>query len=226
MAAAVLVPTWERASASGEAAAPSLAAVQVVSDAGEMRGTAALVRLEETQGGVTLYFLTSARLFRGPDGSHQRISTSVTLRLGPTLTLDVKRNDVLSEVGGLADLAILRATATDVAPFHPTPVVYGAPPVGAVFLLSGIDEAGVARTVSEHVRFESTLLVVGDGGAPSLVDCLGAPAVTADGVFGVLRECDPHRSPVISLLTLARPFLERHLAPITPSVTVPRLERR
>jgi hypothetical protein len=221
LVAAAMVPTVGRASANGEPPAPSLAAVRVVSDAGEMHGTAVLIRREDTRDSATLYFLTSARLFRGPDGNYQRVSKSVTLRIDKTLELDVNCNDVFADGSGLVDVAILRATAPGAVALQPTPLVYGPPPVGAAFLLSGIDEAGGTTTVSEHVRFESTLLVLGDRDAPSFVDCLGTPAVTAGGVFGIVRECDAHRAPVISLLTMARSFLERHLPSSRAIMTVP-----
>ena len=215
VAAAALVLTAERAAATDEVPVPSVAGVLVVSDAGEMRGTAVLIRREENQGWITLYFLTSARLLRGPDGNYQRVSKAVTLRLDETRSLDVKCNDVIADGSGLVDLAILRATTRDAGGLHPTPLAYSPPPAGAAFLLAGIGEAGKALTVSEHVRFESTLLVVGDRDATPLADCVGAPAVTADGVFGIVRECEAHRSPVVSVLTMARSFLERHIAPRT-----------
>ena len=36
----------------------------------------------------------------------------------------------------------------------------------------------------------------------------GAPAISADGVFGVVRECEVKCCPVISLLSVARRFIE------------------
>lgn len=211
MVAAALAPAAGRAPASDERTTPSVAAVRIESDAGETRGTAVLIHREDAQGGTTLYFLTSARLFRGPDGNYRRISKSVTLKLDATRSLAVKANDVFSEGSGFVDVAILRATTTDRSALRPTPVVYDPPPVGAEFVLSGLDETGSARTMVEHVRFESTLLVVGDRDATPLADCVGTPAVTAEGVFGIVRECSEHRSPVISLLAMASSFLERHI---------------
>jgi hypothetical protein len=210
-AATMLSSALEPTPANDEATAPSVAAVQVVSDAGEVRGTAVLVGRDDTQGSATLYFLTSARLFRGPDGACQRISKSITVRLDETRSLHVKRNDVFSEGGGLVDVAILRATTTDARGLRPTSLVYDPPPVGGVFLLSGIGESRTAKTIPERVRFESTLLAVGDHDAATLIDCAGAPAFTADGVFGIVRECGAGRSPIISLLVMARAFLERHV---------------
>jgi hypothetical protein len=118
---------------------------------------------------------------------------------------------VLVAGGGLMDLAILRVTTTRAGLLLPKPVVYEPPSAGAVFLLSGVGETGVVKTVAEHVRFESTLLVVGDRDASGVSGCLGAPAISPEGVFGIVHECEPNRPPVITLVSMARPFLGRLL---------------
>lgn len=219
MVLAMLVPALERASAIDEATTRSVVAVRVVSDAGEVRGTAVLIGREGVQDGATLSFLTSARLFRGPDGDRQRISNTIELRLDGTRTLDVKPDDVSCAGNGFVDVAILRVTVTDIPSLRPSPLIYESPSVGAVFLLSGIDESGHARTVAEHVRFKSTLLVVGDQDASPLADCVGAPAIAPGGVFGMVRECKAHRPPVISLLSIAHVFLDRCVPRQTTEVT-------
>ena len=66
-------------------------------------------------------------------------------------------------------------------------------------------------TVEEHIRFESTRQVFGSRDASGLLGCVGAPAMSADGVFGVVRECEVKCCPVISLLSVARRFIERHV---------------
>jgi len=222
LATALVSPVERRATAADEATVPCVAAVQVVSEAGEMRGTAVLIRRDDTQGVTTFYFLTSARLFRGPDGDHQRISKSIILKLDETRSLDVRRNDALSDGTGFVDVTILRASTTDAPALYPTPIALNPPPVGTEFLLAGVDHTGGATTVSQRVRFESTLLVVGDRETSPMADCVGAPAVTANGVFGIVRECGSHRSPAISLLAMARSFLERYV----PRQTTQFVERR
>ena len=60
------------------------------------------------------------------------------------------------------DLAILRGTAANTEPVQPMTIVYDPPAVGSAFLLSGVDEGDAVQSVPEHVRFESTLFVIGD----------------------------------------------------------------
>jgi hypothetical protein len=220
--ATALVSPLERVIAIDQATIPCVAAVQVVSDAGEVRGTAVLIRRDDIQDVTTFYFLTSARLFRGPDGDYQRISKSIILKLDESRSVNVRHNDVLSDGRGFVDVTILRASTTDAPALYPTPIGFNPPPVGIEFLLAGIDRAGTATTVSQRVHFESTLLVVGDRSTSPLAGCVGAPAVTANGVFGIVRECGADRSPVISLLAMARSFLERYV----PLQTTQVVERR
>lgn len=226
MALTVLIPALTRASANDEAAAPSVVAVRVVSDAGEVHGAATLIRRDDVQDRATLYFLTSARLFRGPHGDRQHVSNIVELRLNETRTIEVKRGDVFS-TGDFLDVAVLRAVVSDPPALRPRLLVYDPPAIGDVFLLSGIGKAGDGRTIAEHVRFESTLLVVGDSDASELADCVGAPAIAPDGVFGIVRECEAHRPPVVSLLSMAHAFLDRYVPRQTTAArSTPQFERR
>jgi hypothetical protein len=55
------------------------------------------------------------------------------------------------------------------------------------------------------------LLLVGDRAAAELVTWIGAPAIAPGDVIGTVRECETGRPPVISLLSPARSFIERHL---------------
>jgi hypothetical protein len=109
------------------------------------------------------------------------------------------------------DVAIVRASGTRIPPLHPRPVQYNAPPVGAVFLISAVGETGSVKTVAQHVRFESTLLVMGDRSASDLPGCTGAPAIAPDGIFGVVRECESGLPPVVSLVSMAQSVLQRYL---------------
>jgi hypothetical protein len=206
-----------QAFAGDEKTAPSVFPVRVVSDAGEVHGTAVLIRLEERANDATLYFLTSSRLFRAADGERQLPAKAVQLRLGEQRTLDVKREDVLVAGAGFVDVAILRAITATTKFFVAKPVIYDPPSVGAVFLVSSPGESGGIRSVAEHVRFESHLLVVGDRDASAVGGCLGAPAISPEGVFGIVRECEPNRSPVISLLAMAQSFIEQYVPRQTTS---------
>jgi hypothetical protein len=66
--------------------------------------------------------------------------------------------------------------------------------------------------VTERIQFGATRLVVGDRSISHLPACLGAPALTSEGVFGIVVDCAPGRAPVVALATTVRRFVERHLA--------------
>ncbi len=208
-----------QASADDDATARSVFPVRVISAASDRHGSAVLIRREDHATDATLYFLTSSRLFH--ESGERRVPPRVVqVRLDDTRTLDVKREDVLFTGDAVVDLAIIRAITTDAEFLVPKPVVYEPPAVGAVFLLSGPDGSQGVTTVADHVRFESTLLVMGDRDASALVDCLGAPALSPEGVFGIVQECEPNRVAVISLLSMARPYIERYLPRVTTTQTV------
>jgi hypothetical protein len=195
----------------------SVVSLRIVTEAGETHGTAVLIGREDRSVDATLHFLTSARLFRGPDGERERPAKTVQLRVDAKRTVDVKREDVFLAGVGFVDLAVLRVTAVKDTTLRPTPVSYDPPIAGAVFIVSGMDDSGTVVSIAEHARFQSTLLLVGDRDASGVKNCVGAPALSPQGVFGVVRECEPNRPPVISLLSMAQPFLERHLPRQTTS---------
>jgi hypothetical protein len=137
--------------------------------------------------------------------------------LDPAQSLDIKPDDVVFTGSGVVDVAVLHVTTADVEFLRPALVVYAPPSVGAVFLVSSPDGDGAVQTIAQHVRFASTLLVIGDRALSGLTGCIGAPAISPDGVFGIVRECEPNRPPVISLLRIAQSFLERYVPRATTS---------
>ena len=218
-----MVVAQRQALTSAENTSPPVVALRVVTDAGDTHGAAVLIHRDDRAEEATLYFLTSARLFRAPDGERTGPAKAIQLRLRDTLTLDVKPEDVLFAGGGFVDLAMLRGTVANTEPFRPVTVVYDPPAVGAAFLLSGVGEGGAVQSVAQRIRFESTMLVVGDRDASRVSGCLGAAAISSQGVFGVVRECEPNRPPVISLLSMAQSWLDRCLArPTTVAAMTPR----
>jgi hypothetical protein len=206
---AIAVITPSPTLAGDDATTPSIVAVRIATDTGEVRGTAVLIHREDGGNGVVLHFLTSSRLFETPDGWRDTGSRAVHVRLDDGRVLDVNSKDVLV-ASGFVDVAILRVTTAHAA-MVPRPVIYEPPTVGTVFLISGHDQNDAQTNVVQHVRFESTLLAVGDRDASGLAGCVGAPAMSPDGVFGVVSECDSGRPPVIALLPMARPFINRYL---------------
>jgi len=199
---------------------PSVVTVRVVGDAGVVHGTAALIRRDDRDDDTILYFLTSAHLLRAADRG-QRLSDAIQLRLDETCTVEAKREDVLFAGNDFVDVAIVRVSGARIPSLHPRPLQYDAPPLGSVFLISAVDETGSVKTVSQHVGFESTLLVTGDRVAPDLAGCTGAPAIGPSGIFGVVRECEAGRPPVVSLLAMAQSVLQRYVPRLTSLVPPP-----
>jgi hypothetical protein len=156
-----------------------------------------------------LYFLTSARLFKTADGGRYPAERAVYLELEDERAI-VKPHDVLLPGGSIVDVAILRVAVPSTT-LVPSRVVYELPASRNAFVVSGYDPTGIPVTRAEGIRFKSTRLVVGDRDASDLPGCVGAPAVSPEGVFGVVSECEVNRCPVISLLPMARPFIERHV---------------
>jgi len=197
----------------------SVFALRIVRDAGEVRGTCVLIHREDRGNDVSLYFLTSSRLFKAPDGTRHPLERTIQLLLDEGRTLDVKREDVLVASGNFLDVTVFRVL-TPKATFRvltanttllPRPVVFDPPRAGSAFHVSGYDQTAAPVMVGEHIRFESTRQVLGDRDASGLIGCVGAPAIAPEGVFGVVRECEPNRCPVISLLSIARRFIERQV---------------
>jgi hypothetical protein len=201
------------AAAPGETGDPpaegSAVRLRVGTDAG-VNGTGVLIHRDDRRPEVVLYFLTSSRLFRADDGEALPRAQPVRVWLDAEHTLDLKREDVFIPAGPVIDVVVLRATAAATR-LVARPISYESPSVGDVFLVAGHDRNGVPTMVAERIRFESTLLAVGDRDASALFGCVGAPAVSQHAVFGLVTECNAGRAPVIALLSMARSFIERHL---------------
>jgi len=199
----------------------SVVRVHVITDGRSVDGTCALIRREDGERQTVLHFLTSAKLFRDRDAEPSRVHT-VQLIFDDGQALEVKREEVILPMGTLVDVALLRATVESTALLS-RPVLYDAPLLGEVFMIAGHDRNGERATVIEHVRFLSTLLATGDRDASSLAACVGAPAIGADSIFGVVTECAAGRAPTIALLSTARTFIERHVPP-SPSIVTRQFE--
>jgi hypothetical protein len=219
---ALLLSTLLVASSSAGAAvdsAPDSAVLrlQVVTDRGNVDGTGVLIHREDHGTDVVLYFVTSARLFKDPEGGLPLRTQVTRVRLDGHHTLDVPRDSIFV-CPGVIDVAVLRATSPMTA-LVPRPVIYEEPSPGEVFHITGYGPDLQPATIAERVRFRSTIFAVGDRDASALLGCVGAPAISRSGAFGVVSECAPGRTPKITLFSVARPFIERH-APISrPSNT-------
>jgi hypothetical protein len=198
------------AAASAPADARAARPLQLVYESRTFDGTCALVHAESREHDVALYFITSARLFKTAEGEPLPPARAIRVTLDDGSEVAVRHEDVFLPMGNLVDVAVLRAAAPS-ATFVPGAMTFAAPPSGSDFLIAGYDRDGAQATIAEHARFVSTRLVVGDRDASGLAGCVGAPAISADGIYGVVSECDVNRAPVITLLSMAYPLIARHV---------------
>jgi hypothetical protein len=184
--------------------------VHIETRGGMLEGTCVLVHQESRGNDTVLYFLTSARLLK---------STNVDLRAG-TRRIRILRDDgapievatdgVIVPYGDMVDIAILRVVAP-IGTLAPLPMIFEPPVSGSVFAISGFGMDGVRATIPERVRSQATLRLLGDRDASKLAGCAGAPAIVAGGVFGLVTECEPDRTPAIVPLSVARSFIVRNM---------------
>ena len=90
-------------------------------------------------------------------------------------------------------------------------MIFEPPEPGSVFVISGFGVDGLRATVPDRVRFQATLRLLGDRDASSIAGCAGAPAIVEAGVFGLVTECEPDRTPSIVPLSVARSFIVRNM---------------
>lgn len=196
--------------AGDEAADSSVRKLHVVTDVREADGTCVLIQRDTVGPNVVLYFLTSGHLFRGPDDQPPPNVRAVRVFIDHEQTIDVGRDAIFLPGGALLDVVIVRATVA-AATIAARPVSYEPPSIGDVFRISGYGADGAPAAVAERVRFKSTLLTVGDRDASTLAGCVGAPAISQKGLFGIVSECGVGRAPVVVLLSMAQSFIERHV---------------
>ena len=198
------------AAASAPADARAARPLQIVHESRTIDGTCALVYAEcGKRRGALLHHVRSPvqdgwRRTVAPRPRHPRHALDDGSEYG------VRREDVFLPRGNLVDVAVLRAAAPN-STFEPGAMTFAAPPPGIDFLIAGYDRDGARTTIAEHARFVSTRLVVGDRDASDLAGCVGARAISADGIYGVVSACDANRAPVITLLSMAYPLIARHV---------------
>ena len=189
------------------------------------RGSAVLVQRVDGPRNVTLYFVTTAHLFRDDDGLWLPRAQVITVEGHPAITLEVNPQDVEVPRGVLSDLALMRVVVA-ASTLAPRQVTFTVPNAGALFFVGGRDHQGRPAAVLQHVAHRSTLRVLGDRDVTEIAACAGAPAVSEAGIFGVVAHCQPGRGPEIALFEVARNWLSQRvpgLAEARPVLT--RLER-
>jgi hypothetical protein len=210
LACALLTPAITSPPTEDPPADDSVVKLRVVTDAGIIDGTGVVIHRDDRGSAVVLYLLTSSRLFKDREGEGLPRAQPVQVWVDAEHTLDVGRPDVFMPAGPVIDAVLLRAT-TAATRLVARPISYESPSVGEPFLVAGHDRFGAPALIAERIRFQSTLLATGDRDASTLLGCVGAPAISQKGVFGLVTECHQGRAPVIAILSMARSFIERHL---------------
>ena len=154
---------------------------------GERLGTAVLVDREPLGQGVALYFLTAASLIDRAAGVHLTTYT-----------------DSVQTVGVLRIVAERDAGT-------PQPVVFSVPNAGEGFAIVGLDSRDALTVESQYMTLRSTRRIVGDRRVSTLVGCLGAPAVTDNGTFGIVTECEGDGPPIVTPLAAVRGLLSQQI---------------
>jgi hypothetical protein len=221
LAATILASAATAAVASDSAFGNAIVPIRVSTDAGDVRGTAVVVARQDRGGVVVLDLLTSADPFQtGVGGCEVR---PVWVQLADGGLIAVEPDDVRLPRGTVIDIALLRISVP-AARVTPEPIDFRTPAIGEVFLVAGFDARGEPKSVAQHVRFESTLLIVGDRDLATLDGCVGAPAISPAGVLGIVRACAAGRAPTISLLAPAKAFIERELPPAAQAAAAPQFQ--
>ncbi len=211
-ALALVLVVGSPVSASGDA--PSVVHLATVHGGTAMDGTGIVVGTERAA--RTTWVLTAGALFRRADG--EPASDPVQVTIGAR-TVVVPPEHIVLPVGELTGIALvaIHGFAGDTSPVV---LDYGAPAVGGVFVIGSL-AGGVRMDVAERVQFVATRLVVGDRALTGVAACLGAPALSEQGVLGIVTDCASGRAPVITLVSGSRTFLTRHLATALPTSGLP-----
>jgi len=212
------------ASPSTPAVASGPQAVQpltITRTSGTTTATCTLIHRDDQPERVVLYFITAGSLFRTAEGERLPIAASVVVGRG-SQPIPISAQDILLPIGNLVDVALLRATVPH-ADLQPEPLTWEPPAASDTFVVSGIDRIGTTAEIRQRVRFASTMLVVGDRDASALDGCVGAPGSTTAGVFGVVTSCGAGRTPLVTLLRQAKPFISYYIPALAalPTISYP-----
>lgn len=176
---------------------PPPAVVQVtieIEKGKETLASAVLVYREDGPRGVVLFFLTSEALLP---------ATSVA-RPG----WEPEGEGASGRDAGRLSIAVIRVLI-EKSSLPPAAVVLEPPREGEPFFVVTYDAAGHPAVVPQHAHNVSARSAAGDVDISSAVGCVGAPAFTESGVFGIVTECGTGQPPLITLLSAARGLLRR-----------------
>ena len=188
-------------------------------------GSAVLMQRVDGPHGVTLYFVTTAHLFRGDDGMWLPQPRAITVEGVPSIALEIHPRDVEVPRGTLSDLALMRVVVP-ASTLTPRQVTFTTPNAGDLFFVGGRDRQGRPVGIPQRVAHRSTIRVLGDGDVSEIAACAGAPAVSEAGIFGIVAHCEGGRGPEIALFEVARNWLIQRVPGLGAAQrTLTRLER-
>jgi hypothetical protein len=202
----------------------SALALTITRDGRATEASCVLLKRVDQPGRVTLYFATAARLFRRHDGAPLPPAQSIVVNDGRA-ELDVIPTDVTWHPDSLSDLAVLRVVVPH-SSFEARSITFDIPSAGSVFLIAGRDASGRGVVHPQRVGYSPSGLVVGDRATTAVPRCLGAPAESEAGIFGIVSVCEPGTPPAVATFLPARGWLTRHVPGIlaVPSVVPKRFE--
>jgi hypothetical protein len=215
----LLTPGTAAAQAGTGSVDAAVVRLEVTGRGGQVRGSAVVLHQERRGRDIVRYFATAGRLLN-PAGVGEEDLRSLKIRFSSNGTSvgEATGSDVVfpsaAEQG--VDLAIVKAVSTSEG-LMPAFVAVEPPGLGDVFVVWGRQADGARATVTERVGFRSTRLVIGDRATGEVADLVGAPAVAARGVFGIVSETSAAQVPVVAPFSAARGFLARAIPGWTPS---------
>jgi hypothetical protein len=172
----------------------SVVQLRIPAGGGEALATAVVVHREEREDRVHIFLLTSARVASAMPG------TTVLRTRGVPLDENLD-----------AGIAVLRLSLRH-SLLAPAPVTFDMPPPGAGFRVAGVSVVdGTARVVGQQVRAALSGAVLGSADLSALAGCIGAPAISDGGVFGIVSECEGGHPPIVTPLAGARTLLLRQI---------------
>ena len=183
--------------------AEAVVQLRIQNEQREAVGSAVLVHREDGPEGVVLYFVTSERLL---DRTPAAPGASEAEEEGGMSSDDVTPN-----------ITVLRIR-TEKSALVPADVVMDRPAPGASFFVVTHTAAGQRIVLVQQIRTIFTSSATGSAGVPWTLGCVGAPAFTNKGVFGIVSDCPLGQPPKITLLDTRRGLLRRfipglHLGP-------------
>ncbi len=179
---------------------PAVVQLRLEIDHTETIASAVLVHREDGPQETVLYFLTSDSLLRDPS-------------VRPTLLIPDTEGESWGGTPG-PDIAVLRILTAN-SSLVPARVTLDRPQLGEWFFIVSHDAAGARVVVHQRIGMVSERAAAGDTELQTAT-CVGAPAFSEKGVFGIVTQCEPNRPPIVTLLSAATDLLRRLIPALKP----------